>query len=150
MEDLLDAVAIGNGRPLAVASAIEVAPVIEQAQNDVVGLTQRRGVRIELAQTDQVLKAAIDQERLRRMLYALLRAIVETAPSKSAVSLIAVPTATGVEIRVRGPAEAPLPVEIPVSVQLVAMLAQLHGGRLSALGGADGTPTAFSLELPRG
>src|SRR6185503_14226176 len=58
MEDLLDAVAISSGRPLAVASSIEIRPVIEQAQNDVAVLTQRRGVRIELAQTDQVFKVA--------------------------------------------------------------------------------------------
>lgn len=150
MEDLLDAVAIGSGRTLSVASSIQCAPVIEQALTDVAVLVQRRELRIEPAQFDQALKVAIDQDRLRRMLGALLRAIAEPAVPKSTVSLHVVATETGVEIRVQRASQAPLAVDIPVNVQLVAVLAHLHGGRLTALGSADGAPTEFSLELPRG
>ena len=150
MEDLLDAVAIGSGRTLSVPSPIQCAAVVAQALNDVAVLAQRREIRIERAQSDQALAVAIEQDRLRRMLGALLRAIVEPAAPKSTVSLHVGSTETGVEIRVQGASQAPLAVDIPVNVQLVAVLAQLHGGRLSALGSADGAPTAFSLELPRG
>src|SRR6185503_5976480 len=67
MDDLLDAVAIGSGRPLSVASPIQIAPAIAQAQNDVAAVAQRREVRVETAQSDQAPSVAIDQDRLRRM-----------------------------------------------------------------------------------
>jgi signal transduction histidine kinase len=150
MDDLLDAVAIGSGRPLSVASPIQIAPAIAQAQNDVAAVAQRREVRVEIAQSDQAPSVAIDQDRLRRMVSALLRAAVETVPARSMVSLRTVATATGVDIRVQDSSQTPGPVDMPVNLQLVAVLAEAHGGHLTAFGSDRGAPTAFSLELPRG
>jgi hypothetical protein len=84
------------------------------------------------------------------MVATLLRGAVEVAPRTSRVHVRVTSLDANVELRIEGSSQAASPVDMPIGTRLVAILAQMHGGRLAAFGDdGGGAPTAFALCLPR-